>query len=164
MNNELIEYLKTIKGNVIAIGIDDINIVNTLENNSNILNCHLIASIETQTDGNGKTQKILPRHIKQMFKKKSIDYFILNHNLIKDNLSIYIKNSIYLTRGKAIIMTDDKKLIKDIYKRYNVKIEDKGFLIIDINDTKINKFKQLKYDFLDKTKSIADYISDSLTN
>lgn len=164
MNKKLIDYLKNISGNVLAIGIDDINIINALNNNSKILDCYLIESISNENEETGKNKKILPRHIRKLFKKKSIDYFIFNHKIIKKYLNIYIKDSIYLTRGQAIIMTDDKKLIKKMYKQYNLKTNDQEFLLIDINDTKTNKIKELKFDFLYKIESTIDYISDSLIN
>ena len=171
INSNLKKYLKKINGKIIGIGIKEINLIDIIEKNDAIVECDLLNSI-SKNDGsdNGKSKKISIKKIKKLYRKKSIDYMIINIDEMKKYLKTFIKDSIYLTT-KEICYFVTKEYEKDViikrYQRYTKKIEvlecDDGYIIrIDIENTKNNFFKDKIYYIIDTLYNLSDIIGDIL--
>ena len=109
------------------------------------------------------------KKLKKSFKKKSIDNIVCNYEYIKRFTKQFVRDSVYLNRGKIYIY-GDKDDITDLvnkYKRYTTDIEeleDKGkFLLIANNsNAKNNKIKDMGYYIIDTMSNVANVIADIL--
>ena len=170
----LYDEIKNMKGNVLAIGIDD-KLINAIKKNKNI-NAFEISKSERfslfqkkkrRLESNGKSINIKKLH--KYFKKGSINYIIVDYEQILKHYKYVFKDSIYLSKGKLYFY-----MLKDIdsdyinkYKRYNSKINIKEYdstklVIIDNGEVKISKFKNIVYLISDTMTNLIDFISNIL--
>ena len=172
--NYLNKYIKKISGNVIGIGINNDEIINSLKNNDSILNCDLLNSktIDKSNSKGGKTKVISVKKIRKKYRKKTINYMIINIDEINKYLKTFIRDSIYITSNEIIYYMDKKydidSLIKK-YNRYNTKIEiirceDANIIKINSENAKNNYIKDKIYYVVDTANNISDFISDILIN
>lgn len=160
--------LRKIEGSVLAIGLDSKK-QSILENNKKICECYLLDSgKEEGTSFKGKSKTINIRKIKKVFKKKRFDYIVGNFLELEPYLRSFIKNSIYLNKGKLYFynMTDfDLDELKNRYSRYNACVEiKKNLIIIDNSQAKTNVFKNIFYYICDLIYDVIDYIGKILVN
>lgn len=109
------------------------------------------------------------KKLRKSFKKKSIDNIVCNYEYIKRFTKQFVRDSVYLNRGKIYIY-GDKEDISDLvnkYKRYTDKIEefedgDKFLLIADNSNAKNNKIKDMGYYIVDTMSNLANIIADIL--
>ena len=142
--NKLKTVIKKLNGNVLGIGLSE-DLTALIEKNDNITECNLLNSY---TKGKfkkslfNKTIKI--KKIRKVFKKKKIDYIICNYDEISNYLNTFVKDSIYINKGKLYFYCNiDVDLLKLKYGRYNVEINliDKKIIEIDTSSAKNNFFK-----------------------
>lgn len=160
--------LKKISGSVLGIGLDE-KAQNILDKNKNVVECFLLNSNSTgSSKTKGRTKTINIKKIRKIFRKKSFDYIIGNFEELKPYLRSFIKNSIYLNKGKIYFynITDfELEELENRYKRYNSKIDiSKDLVIIDNSNAKTNILKNIIYYIRDLTYDIIDYIGKILVN
>lgn len=160
--------LKKISGSVLGIGLDE-KAQNILDKNKNVVECFLLNSNSTgNSKTKGRTKTINIKKIRKIFRKKSFDYIIGNFEELKPYLRSFIKNSIYLNKGKIYFynITDfELEELENRYKRYNSKIDiNKDLVIIDNSNAKTNVLKNIIYYTRDLTYDIIDYIGKILVN
>ena len=160
--------LKKISGSVLGIGLDE-GMQNILDKNKNVVECFLLNSNSTgNSKTKGRTKTINIKKIRKTFRKKSFDYIIGNFEELKPYLRSFIKNSIYLNKGKIYFynITDfELEELENRYKRYNSKIDiNKDLVIIDNSNAKTNILKNIVYYTRDLTYDIIDYIGKIFVN
>ena len=170
----LIKYIKKMEGTTIGIGIENEKVKDAIQNNDKINTCYLL---EETSSFNKKKMTIFEKQktvnikkIKKVFKKKRIENLICNYKTIKPFLKTFVRDSVFINKGKLYIYTDkeDEELIKK-YHRYtqNIKVEKtkNSILIIINNRNTINKkTKDIKYWWQDTLNNIADIITSILVN
>lgn len=178
MNHEkqLIELVKTIKGNLIGIGIDSKMVLETIEKNDQIDNCHLLDSIETTPiDGKKKRTKSLKvKKFRRKFKKKRTDIILCRIGSIDKYWKYFIRDSVYMTKGQVVYygtkeeLTLEKEEFIKRYQRYpktEVKfVEDKEGLMIYVkmNDAKTHRIRDFFYLIRDTMYNITQLLGDYL--
>lgn len=164
MKNEL----KKISGSVLGIGLSEKE-QEILEKNDKVLECFSLNSNSTSdSNSKGYSKTINIKKIKGIFRKKSFDYIIGNFEELKPYLRSFIKNSIYLNKGKLYyynIKDFELEELEQRYLRYNSKVEKKkDIIIIDNSNSKTNIFKNIFYYFCDLIYDVIDYIGRMLVN
>ncbi len=177
--NRLIEDAKNFKGNVVCIGVDDKKLVKIFKNNKHIglyeltrgVNRKLFKRQRRVKLENGKSIRI--KKFRKLFKKKSIEYLVINLNTIFDYFKYIVANSIYICNSKIYIYGEseyiDAKVITKKYKRYKTKIEyfqdkNKYLVIVDVKEAKYSYFKNMFYIVVDTFHNLGDMISYFLTS
>ena len=165
--NKLKNIIKNLSGNVLGIGLDE-DFTNLIEKNDKIIECNLLNSY---TKGKFKKsffkKTIRIKKIRKVFKKKRVDYIICNYDEIKDYLNTFVKDSIYINKGKLYFYGDiDFELLKLKYSRYNTKINliDKKTIEIDNSLAKNSFLKDNYYRFIDFKNHLIEIIGDILMN
>ncbi len=159
------EELKKIKGNLLLISNDD-DLINIINKNNNITETYILNNKKCNNKNKLKlkNKKININKIRKYFKKKSIDNIVVDYKLIKNYISNFVKNSIYLNKGNLYFYNLDEE-IEYKYKRYNVKIEKtKTYLKIDNQNSKNKIILDNYYIFKDKKNKILDKLSDLITS
>lgn len=177
MFNYLEDIIKKTNGNVLTICLDD-KLMESFKNNNKI-NLYAINSNENSgffsKNSKRKTNKGKIINIKKLRKhinKKSVDYMFCNMNEIFKYYKYFIKDSVHLNNKKLYIYLDkeqNKDLIVNNYKRYNVQIELKEFktgyiIIVDNTNSKTNFIKDIIYFIKDTFYNLADIVGNLLVN
>ena len=172
----LINEIKNMSGITLGIGIENENIKNAIQKNDSIKTCYLLE--ENSSKLNKKKMRIFSyrktiniKKIKKVFKKKRIDNLICNYKTIKPFLKTFIRDSVYINKGKLYIYgikEDYNELIKR-YNRYtdNIKVEEKNdkiLIIVDNTNTQNKKINDIKYWWSDTFSNIADILTSILVN
>lgn len=177
MKENILKEIKSMKGALLGIGIDDATMLDAIEENKKIDLCYILSS-GGKTENKkfklykrGRTKKINIKKIRKYFRKKSIDNILCDYKVIKKFYRSFVPNSIYINKGKLLIYGDIKELdkIKEKYERYtnDIKIEknNKTFLLIINNEkAKTNMIKTNYYKIKDTFSDAIDYLTDFLTN
>lgn len=127
VNNFLNKTVKEIEGNLLGIGIDNQQILNSISKNKNIRVCNLLDSVSKEI-GKGKTHnKVKISKLRKKFKKKKNDYMIINLDTVRPFIKKIVPDSIYL--NKKYLYIYDKNLtnldnIKKYYSRYDKALEE----------------------------------------
>ena len=176
MENNLINLVKQMKGITLGIGITSEKIKEAIEKNDNIRTCYLLEEPNStfnkkRFNFNSKLKKVNIKKIRKVFKKKRIENLICNYKTIKPFLKTFIKDSVYINKGKLYIYGTENDLepLIDKYKRYTDKIEIKNkkeefLIIIDNIETKNNKIKDIGYWWKDTIDNIVDFLTSFLVN
>lgn len=174
VNNELKKEIKKMNGNVLAIGLSDETLLDTIENNNNILMCDLLnANIKSNIENKAKShKKIYINDIRKKYKNKKIEYIICDIREVDKYLKTFVRDSIYINKKEIYFYMDknvDKNKIIKKYKRYNTVIKETncndGFIIkINTEQAKNNIFKDKIYYLKDTLEYISDFIGDFLSN
>ena len=179
MEKLLLNKIKNMSGTTLGIGINKEAIRNAIEKNKNIETCYLL---EEPIQGvskfgrkklyfNKKLKKVNIKKIRKIFKKKRIENLICNYKTISPFLKTFVKDSVYINKGKLYIYgqkTELDSLIKK-YRRYTDKIEieenkDDFLIIIDNKNSKNNKLKEFCYWWSDTFESLLDLLTTLLVN
>ena len=167
----LINKLKKIKGSILGIGIDSINILKTIDKNKKITYCDLLLSKSLDNDeGKGKLKRIKFKKLKKYYKHNNINTIIACFDKIPYKRS-FIKNSVHITKDTIYLYTNlDNEYLDTYVKRYTrynityqkLKQKEETIYILNLqNKTKIG-FKSIFYYIYDLLYDIANYISDFL--
>lgn len=164
MNKEL----KNIHGNVLGIGLTE-KMIDILNQNKHIIECYLMDSDSNNIENSkGCNKTVNIKKIKKIFKKKSFDYIICNFEQIKPYLRSFIKNSIYLNKGKVCFYNIKDFELAELerrYCRYHATSEiKKDFIIIDTTLSKTNFLKNGCFYIRDLGYDIVDYIGNLFVN
>ncbi|MBR2588430.1 MAG: hypothetical protein IKD77_04395 [Bacilli bacterium] len=177
MKEKVLKEIKKMKGSLLGIGIEDKDMLECIENNSNINLCYILSKSRgiNQKKFNfvkkGKRKTINIKKIKNHFLKKSVDIILCEYNTIKKYSKTFTPNSIYICKEKLIIYgdIDDLKKVLERYKRYSKEIKTEknsnSFMaIINVKESKTSFFKDIYYVIKDSTNEIIDYLTYALTN
>lgn len=165
--NKLKTIVKKLSGNVLGIGLSE-DLTTLIENNNNIIECNLLNSyVKGKFKKSFFKKTIRIKKIRKVFKKKKIDYIVCNYDEISNYLNTFVKDSIYINKGKIYFYGNiDIDLLKLKYGRYDVKINlvDKKIIEIDTSLAKNNFFKDNYYRFIDFKNRLVEIIGDILMN
>ena len=106
--------------------------------------------------------------LRKKYKKKKIDYIICDYNIISPYMRKFVKNSVYINKNKLYFYGNiDTELIKNMYGRYDTKINIKEYkknYIVEIDNTnsKNNFIKDLYYSIKDTMTYLIEVIGDIL--
>ncbi len=171
--------IKEFKGNVLCIGVTDNKIMSALKKNQKLGVYELSrdkprrfwGSKKRMKIAKGKTVKI--KKFRKSFKKKSIEYVIIDWNSIFDCYKFIASNSIYVCRKKIYIYGNSDyisaKVVAKKFERYNTKIEriqldDDYLVIVDCSKAKYSYLKEKIYLIIDTFHNLGDMISYFLTS
>ncbi len=167
----LINKLKKIKGSILGIGIESIDVLKTIDKSKKITYCDLLLS-ETldEEDGKGRLKRVKFKKLKKYYKYSSINTTIACFDKIPYKRS-FIKNSVYITKDNIYLYSTLENEYLDTYvnryTRYNItyqkiKQKEETIYILDLqNKTKLG-IKYIFYYIYDLLFDIANYISDFL--
>ncbi len=175
MDKFLVNLIKKMSGSVVCFGLDD-GFKPAISQNDKITSCYLL---EEASSSFGKKKfrfpssrrKVNIKKIRKAFKKKKIDNVICNYDTIKGFLKTFIKDSIYINRGKLYIYGDksDLDFLISRYKKYNSVVTLKPFgekfvLVIDNSKAKTSFVKDVKYWWMDTLRDFVDFLTMILAN
>ena len=176
MDNYLEKQIKNMSGSLLGIGITSEKLKNTINNNNKITICNLLEENSKSTNKKkfsilNKPRTINIKKIKKVFRKKRVDNIICNINTIKKFQKTFVRDSVYINKNKLYIFGDKQELetIKEKYERYTneveLKKENKDYiLIINNENTKNNKIKDIGYWWKDTATSFLDFLTLLLVN
>ena len=174
--NNILKLINNISGDVLTICINDEKIMNKIEKKAtNFYSINKEAKtsfLKKEKINLNKNKKINFKKLNKYFNKKSIDYIICNCDEIKNYQKYFVKNSININKKQLFIYSEDEDTIDIIskkYKRYNVNISRKSYnnffiIIIDNQNSKNNKIKEILYFVIDTIQQISDFISNLLVS
>lgn len=170
--------LKAVEGNVIVIGIRDQHLLEVLDASDKVDFCYTLnADTEEETKkkrwGISREKTISIKKFRKVFKKKRIDNIICNIEDMEKYLKIFVKDSVYIGRGKIYyfgkIRKIDQAKLSDLYKRYKItyheeKLKDGKIVEIGLKDAKTYRIKEILYRIHDVVVSAANLVSDYLVH
>ena len=169
MNNYLNNILKKISGKLIAIGLNDKKLINTINDNEKIIECNLLNCLSLNDEDIGKIKKIRLGKLKKKFKKNKPNYIIYNIDSIDSYREKFVYDTLYLAQDDIYIYSESNDNIDSIMRRYE------RFSIIEIINTKdgniykitrtknINRLNEFFYKVKDNTIDVIDIISNLLS-
>ncbi|MCI9233661.1 MAG: hypothetical protein HFH08_03560 [Bacilli bacterium] len=174
---KILNIVKRLKGNVLIIGIENETILKAIEENSNIYKCNLMNAVTNSSKENeGKTKRKKNFQIKKLrkkFHKKKVDNILCNMNDIYPYLKTFVKDSVYINRGKLYFYGekgkyDLEKMIQK-YKKYHAKVEQNFegnyfFLTISNEHSKTSKIKDIWFSICEFMINLYETIGDMLIN
>lgn len=179
MFNALEDIIKKIKGNVLAIELDN-KLLEYFDSNNKI-NLYSIYSNSNKGKGFGKNSKkrqtnkgksINIKRLRRYINKKSVDYLFCNFNEMMKYYKYIVKDSVYLTCNLIYVYANndiDKEFILNKYKRYNVNLDVTNYKIgyiikIDTSNAKNNKLKDFLYFIGDTFYNLGETIGNILVS
>jgi hypothetical protein len=175
----IIEDIKSFKGNTVCIGVEDSKIKNTLKKNKDISIYELNRASTRKLFSRRKRLKasggisVKIKKFRKLFKKKSIEYVIIDLNNMYDYYKYMASNSIYICNKKIYIYGNSDyvtaKGVAKKFKRYKTNIEtiqiDNDYLVIvECKNAKYSKIKEKFYLIIDTFHNLGDMISYFLTS
>ena len=96
MNRKLKNIIAKLEGRVLIIGFDDVDLTDCINNNTNIIDCDSL-NLNNKAKGNGKLGKTVNiKKLRKIYKKKKLDYIIVNMEAVEKYSKYFIKDSLYL--------------------------------------------------------------------
>ena len=177
--NNIIDNIHLFKGNVLCICVEDGRILSRIKKNNSITLYELerikkrkiFTRDKRISNKKGKSVKI--KKFRKLFKKKSIDYTIIDLNNVYDYYKYIASNTIYLCKNKIYIYGNsdiiDSNSVAKKYLRYTkniTKIQNgtEYIVIVDCTDTKFSLIKEKFYIIVDTFHNLGDMISYILTS
>jgi len=175
----LLDDIKTFTGKVTLIAVNDNKIKKNLVKNNKIdifeLNRpergKLFSKKRKLKSSSGK--KVSIKKFRKIFKKKSVDYLVIDLNNVFDYYKYMASNSIYICSKKIYIYgNSDYLTAKDVAKKFrrytknieSIQIDNDYLVIVDCTNTKYRYFKEKFYLVIDSFLNIGDMISYFLTS
>lgn len=176
MEKFLISEVKQMEGNLLGIGINSEKIKKAITNNNKITICNLLEEPSSglkkhKLKSNKHGRKVNIKKIRKVFHKKRVDNIICNLETVKPYLKTFVRDSVYINKNKLYIYGNKKELETIIprYQRYTKDIETKEegqttILIINNQNSKNNKLKDIGYWWLDTFNAFIDFLTLILVN
>lgn len=171
------KQVKKLYGKLSAFGTIYDNILDLIDSSNNILSCDLISEYTSSIFGKKENGTISKRFnikkLKKIYKKKSIDTFIINLDEFDRYKKTLIRDSIYVCKSSIIIFSENKDYDIDTiitrYKRYNsnssyIECLDGFIIYIDCSNSKNRKFMNKLYYIKDCIYDIVETISNFIIN
>ena len=130
MKRELINYIKSSRGNILLADVEDEKLLKTINENSNIKRCYLLQKSEISSN---KTKVINVKKLKKLLDKNKINEIICNYYTYK-NVFNAIPGKFYLNGKLYLYGYMTKNEIEEIKEKcsYYTKYID---VIEDMNET-----------------------------
>ena len=176
--NDLKSIRKNLTGTFLSIGLNYPTVESVIEKNNKITEGYMLvfdgkkkSKIRSRNTSKVSRKKFSIKKLRKTFKKKSVDTLLLNYEDAKKYMRFFVKDSVYINKGKLYIYgKKDEFVIDDIenyYNRYNTKISiteyDDNFLVeIDNTNSKNNYFKDKMYKFKETIIYYINVIGDIL--
>lgn len=165
----LISEIKKAKGNLLAIGEINDSIIDSIENNKNILFCDILSNMSSigTDDSKIKNTIITVEEIKKRYKRKHINYVICNFEDIKECYHIFFKDIFKIYNNKLYLITSKKSNI-ELDKKFSklgikfIKKEDKDTYLYIVDNKKIPFLKSNIMYLENKMELVGNSISDIL--
>jgi hypothetical protein len=165
---KLIKIVKSLKGSLILIGVDDLNVNDAIKQNKNLVSVDILSDLTNNKISNESfnNEELNIRDFKKHFKKNKHETIICNYKQVSKFLNYFVKDSIYISKDKIYIIFKNKEelqLIKQRYKRYT-----KDFIlhddIIEINvmNSKNNIIKDSFYFINDSIYNLIELASETV--
>ncbi len=173
------DEVDTLKGNVLCICVNDNKITKSLNKNKNVNFFEFSRSEKRKLFSKRKKvklnneKKVNIKKFRKVFKKKKIDYIIIDVNNIYDYFKYMAANSIYVCSkkvylyGKSDFITASSVAKK--FERYKAKVEciqdnDEYLVIANVKKTKYSRGKEILYLIIDTFINLGDMITFLLTS
>lgn len=123
--------------------------------------------------GKDKRKILNIKKIRKKFHKKKVDYIICNIEEINCYFKTFIKDSVYINKGKLYLYGEKNKYelekVKKRYQQYRAEVKEEQFgnqflLTIHNEKSKTNKFKDIWYSICDFITWLYEVIGDILIN
>ena len=176
MEKFIISQIKEMEGNLLGIGINNEKIKKAINKNNKINICNLLKKKKKgfgkhKLASNKHGRKVNIKKIKKVFRKKRVDNVICNLETVKPYLKTFVRDSVYINKGKLYIYGsfEDLNELTIKYQRYtkDIKIEKEGkvsILIVNNQNTKNNKLKDIGYWWADTFTAFVDFLTLILVN
>ncbi len=170
IKNELKLQINHMDGNILLIGNYDEEIQQLLLKKDIILSCDQLLKKERYKNNfsykGEKTKKLNIKNLRKKYKKKGLNYMIVNAEDIMPYKNRFVRDSIYITK-KSIYLIGNEDVLLVMYKRYSKQIEkieclDGVIIKIDVSKSKSNKIKDFLYFVKDNLIDLGNAISDFL--
>lgn len=166
MEQELKKIIASLTGKILIIGIDDSLIKEEINKNKNIISCDVLNLTTKLKPQKNKLEKIGVKKLKPKYKKKKIDYIIINLPEVSNHFKYLLKDFIYLCREKIYVFNYNQQILNS-FNRYKVKIKIKNLkksnlLEIDTSRATNNIIKDIFYICYDTIIETIDIIGDFL--
>ena len=170
IKNELKLQINHMDGKILLIGNYDEEIQQLLLKKDIILSCDQLVKKESYKNNfqykGKKTKKLNIKNLRKKYKKKGLNYMIVNAEDIVSYKNRFVRDSIYIT-NKSIYLIGNEDILFAMYKRYSKQIEkieclDGVIIKIDVSKSKNNKIKDFLYFIKDSLLDISNAISDFL--
>lgn len=175
MEKYLIKEIKQMEGSLLGIGLTSEKIKDAINKNDKILICNLLE--ENQKGKNSKLvagkkqRKVNIKKIRKTFRKKRTDNVICNLETVKKFLKTFVRDSVYINKGKLYIYGNKEEIenLKKKYERYTKDVEiitkeKQCILVVNNANTKTNKLKDMGYWWKDTGESFLDIMTMLLAN
>ncbi len=176
-DKRLYNIIKKLKGNVLIIGIEDEQLLDAINKNLNIVHCNMLNAI-TNISSESKKKKGIKKNfqikkLRRKFHKKKIDDILCNIDDIYPYLKTFVKDSVYINRGKLYFYGEkgkydlEKTIIK--YKKYHAKVEQNFegnyfFITVSNESSKTNKLKDIWFSISEFMIWLYEIVGDMLIN
>ncbi len=174
---KLYSIIKKLQGNVLIIGVEDEQLLVAISENPNISKCNLLNAItnnfKERKKMRGRKKNFQIRKLRKKFHKKKVDDILCNIEDIYPYLKTFVKDSVYINRGKLYFYGEKGKydLEKTLrkYKKYQAKVEQKFegnyfFITISNEHSKTNKLKDIWFSISEFMMWLYEIIGDMLIN
>ena len=171
MNKKMEEILKQLSGKVVGIGLSD-EFVEIVGQNNQIDNFTLMENNSSKKSGkSGRSKVVHIKKIHKIFKKKKIDFTVVNFNDIEKYIKYFVKNSIFITKKKIYLYGNiNQEQINNLLRKYNryqvksnlSKFGKKTIIEIDSTNSRNNYFKDKGYLLFDILDELLTILSDVL--
>ena len=175
----ILEDIHLFKGNVLCICVEDGRILSRIKKNNEVALHELerfkkgkiFSKYKRISNKKGKSVRI--KKFRKLFKKKSVEYIIIDLNNVYDYYKYIASNSIYICKKKIYIYgNSDFVTANGVAKKFlrytkNVKTVQNGteyIVIVNWDNTKFNWFKEKFYVIIDTFHNLGDMISYILTS
>ena len=148
-------------GQIVLIGNFSSNFLNKINKNKQIINCHVLSNQGDNFINKGLIEVVSLKKLKKRYRKKSIDFMIINYNNIKPFEKYIVRDSIYLVKNQIIYLNSALSL-KEKYQRINIKVEGNKNYYISMNGVRFNFIRDYYYFIKDTIKEWFIYASDVL--
>ena len=175
----ILDDIYLFKGNVLCICVEDGRILTRINKNKHVAFHELerpkkrrIFSRDRRVS-NKKGKSVRIKKFRKLFKKKSIEYVIIDLNNVYDYYKYMASNSIYICKKKIYIYgNSDFITAEGVAKKFlrytkNVKYiqnDTEYVVIVDCDNTKFSWFKEKLYVIIDTFHNLGDMISYILTS
>ena len=177
MDKELIKIVKSLKGSLLGIGIENENVLDEINKNDKILTCFLLENNTSKKSSklsfSGRRKKANIKKLKKTFGKKRLNYVICNYEYSKKFMRHFIPGSVAINNGKLYlygkISEEEVENIKNKYRRYTndieiKKIKDEYLITVNNQNTKNNFFRDKLFFIEDLGERFMDILTNLLIN
>lgn len=176
-DKKLHSIIKKLKGNVLVIGIEEEELLKAIHDNPNITKCNMLNAITSNSikeySEKRRKKNFEIKKLRKRFHKKKVDSIFCNMEDIYPYLKTFVKDSVYINRGKLYFYGEKgkyslEKMIQK-YKKYHAKVEqdfegDYFFVTISNECSKPNKLKDIWYLVSEFMIWLYEIIGDMLIN